>query len=415
MTYQDCFKPIRRPGLKAGAFVALALAATAAHAADRVVRATLLDGRTVAGVFERIERQTIHLVIDGESEALALDDICDLDFGGARRSAAITNACQVQLAGGGLIAGSVGVAADGGLLLRSPLLGELTIPFDRTATVRFNVADASEQAAEALFAERAADRLRAQDVLITRGESPKALRGTLVEFGPSASRFIYNDRERTLQTDKILGVILADTGASPPRDHNARIVLTNDQSLRCRITGSTDDALIVDAGFAKPVAAPLGGIIRIELESSRVAYLSDMSIASRKHNGLVQANRTIRLDRNVANQPMRLDGHVYAKGVGMQAGGEIVYDLDEAYESLAATIGIDDQAGGAGSVVFRVLIDGEEVLKKRLNSRDEPIDVKAPLAGARRVTLIAEDAGDTDVADWADWASVRLIRPKSSS
>jgi len=415
MTHQDRFKPIRRPGLMAGAFVALALAATAAHAADRVVRATLLDGRSVAGVLERIERQTIHLVVDGESEALALDDVSALDFGGARRGAVIADACRVQLAGGGLISGNVGVAADGGLLLRSPLLGELTIPFDRAATVRFNVTGGNDQAAEALFAERAADRLRAQDVLITRGESPKALRGTLVDFGPSASRFIYNDRERTLQTDKILGVILADTGASPPRDHNTRIVLTNDQSLRCRITGSTDDALNVDAGFAKPVAVPLGGIIRIELESSRVNYLSDMSITSRNHSGLVHTDRTMRMDRNVANQPMRLNGHVHAKGIGMQAGGEIVYDLDEAYESLAATIGIDDQAGDAGSVVFRVLVDGEEVLKKRLNSRDEPIDIVAPLAGARRVTLIAEDAGDTDVADWADWASIRLIRPKSSS
>lgn len=415
MTFQNRFRPIRRPGLRVGVFAALAFAVTAAQGADCVVRVTLLDGSSVAGVFERIERQSIYLIVEGESEALALDDINDLDFGGTRRGAATTNACQVQLAGGGSIAGSVGAAADGGLLLRSPLLGELTIPFDRAATVRFNVTDANEQAAEALFTERAADRLRAQDVLITRDESPKALRGTLVEFGPSASRFVYNDRERTLQTDKILGVVLADTGAGAPRDHNARIVLTHDQSLRCRITASTDDALIVDAGFAKPVTVPLGGIVRIELESSRVAYLSDMSFASRKYAGVVQSDRTIRMDRSVANQTMRLDGQVYAKGVGMQAGGEIVYDLDEAYESLAATIGIDDEAGDAGSVVFRVLIDGEEVIAKRLNARDKPVDIVAPLAGARRVTLIADDAGDTDVADWADWALIRLIRPKSSS
>lgn len=404
-----------RFNLTVGVIFAMAPLVAAAHGADRFVRATLLDGSAVAGVFESVERQSIHLRVKGDLQTLSLDDINSLDFGGTSRGAGNTGNCRVHLAGGGLIFGTVGVAADSDVLLRSPLLGELMIPFDRTAAVRFNVDDAGESAAETLFEQRAADRLRAQDVLITRGENPKALRGTLIEFGPTASRFVYNDRERSVQTDKILGIVLADAGGSAPQDHNARIILTGDQWLGCRLTDSTDDSLIVDAGFAAPVVVPLHGIVRIELESSRVTYLSDLSITSRRHDGVVQTNRPIRMDRSVANQPMRLDGQVYTKGLGMQADSEIIYDLDVEYESLAATIGIDDAAGSAGSVTFRVLIDGKEAVSQLLTARDKPIDVVAPLTGARRVTLIADHAGDTDIADWADWGSIRLIRPKSSS
>ena len=99
------------------------------------------------------------------------------------------------------------------------------------------------------------------------------------------------------------------------------------------------------------------------------------------------------------------------KGIGMHSRSQITYTLDGTHRWLDGVVGIDDEAKGQGSVVFRVETDG----KVRFNSGllrgiDAPVKLgRISIQGARRLTLIVEFADRGDILDHADWGDVRLV------
>lgn len=390
------------------------LTVTRPAAAESRVRITLLDGAQLTGELNEIARQSVHIDVNGESKSIAVDDISRIEFGDGRRAAVIPGDCEVLMPEGGRLVGSLGVGDPGRLMLRTSKLGPLMIPLERVAAIRLIVDDSAPVAAK-IFEERLADPLAARDVLVTRGDDPKALRGSLIEIGPGVSRFTYNNRERSLQTQKIKGIVLARGVRQDDSSQNATVALAGNQRLRCRLVQGGQDGLVVDAGFDKPVTIPIQHIIHIEIESLRVTYLSDLSITTSRHQGIVHRSRAVRLDRNVANQPIRLGGRIHNKGLGMQSDTEVSFDLDGLYETFAATVGIDDAVAPRGRATFVVTVDGQARFSETISGGDGTLDLKVPVHGATGLSLRVEHAGDGDVADWTDWGSARLIRAKSSS
>ena len=63
-------------------------------------------------------------------------------------------------------------------------------------------------------------------------------------------------------------------------------------------------------------------------------------------------------------RPITLNGVTSAKGLGVHATSTVTYPLGGTYRSFLANVGVDDECGGAGTVVFEVLVDGA----KRFNS-----------------------------------------------
>jgi hypothetical protein len=120
--------------------------------------------------------------------------------------------------------------------------------------------------------------------------------------------------------------------------------------------------------------------------------------------GKVQRNRSI------MQKPITLDGKVFYRGLGAHALSHIVYALPPGYGAFVATIGKDQEVSG-GSVVFVVLLDSREVFRSGIFRNDTPSqEITVPLAKARELVLIVEDAADGVGADHADWADARLLK-----
>jgi hypothetical protein len=117
-----------------------------------------------------------------------------------------------------------------------------------------------------------------------------------------------------------------------------------------------------------------------------------------------------RRNRSIQELPMMLAGRLFHRGIGAHANSRIVFPLPPGHRLLAATIGKDQEVSG-GSVVFVVEVDGLEVFRSAVFRNDTPPqEVTLPIAGAQRLALIVEDAGDGIAADHADWAEARLLR-----
>lgn len=109
-------------------------------------------------------------------------------------------------------------------------------------------------------------------------------------------------------------------------------------------------------------------------------------------------------DRSVSNKPLSLKGKEY-KGVGTHAESKMIINLAGKAKSFTALVGVDDNAGGPGTVVFKITGDGKELYNSGLLKMGEgPKKVDVSLKGVKKLLLEALNGGDGNKYDHADWA-----------
>jgi hypothetical protein len=107
-------------------------------------------------------------------------------------------------------------------------------------------------------------------------------------------------------------------------------------------------------------------------------------------------------------RPLKLNGTTYTKGLGVHAYSD-VYFVVTGCSRFQAAVGVDDEVGSNGSVVFSVLTDGTQRFNSGLMtgaSATQLVDI--PLAGVTALQLMVTDGGDGANYDHADWADARL-------
>jgi hypothetical protein len=107
--------------------------------------------------------------------------------------------------------------------------------------------------------------------------------------------------------------------------------------------------------------------------------------------------------------PLRIGSQPFAKGLGHHANGRLTVWLDGDYATFEAQVGLQPLGSIAGSVVFRVLVDNKVAFDSGvMREADGPKPIHLSVAGARELTLEANDAGDGINCDMANWAEARL-------
>ena len=88
-------------------------------------------------------------------------------------------------------------------------------------------------------------------------------------------------------------------------------------------------------------------------------YVSDLVVVSQSNGwGPVERDRSNGEAGAGDGGPLTIGGVVYAKGLGVHAVSDVVYAVPSGCTSFTAQVGVDDEVGGNGSVVFEVWADG---------------------------------------------------------
>jgi len=120
--------------------------------------------------------------------------------------------------------------------------------------------------------------------------------------------------------------------------------------------------------------------------------------------GRPQVNRSIR------EKPLAIGGQTFAQGVGTHARSALWLELAGGTERFLASVGVDDAAGGPGSVVFKIYGDGRKLWDSGLMKPGQPPrPVDVDLRGVQTLLLLVADGGDGINYDHADWAEARFI------
>jgi hypothetical protein len=98
-------------------------------------------------------------------------------------------------------------------------------------------------------------------------------------------------------------------------------------------------------------------------------------------------------------------GVPYPKGLGTNAASDVALYLGGRCSRLTADVGVDDETGGAGTVTFSVLADGERLLAtETVRGRQTAVPIDVDITGAQVVDLVVGDADDGNGSDHGDWA-----------
>ena len=111
---------------------------------------------------------------------------------------------------------------------------------------------------------------------------------------------------------------------------------------------------------------------------------------------------------------LTLRGFSYAKGLGAYAPSTIEFRPDAGCSNFTADIGVDDEVGNRGSVIFQVWGDGHKVYESGvMTGSDATRNVTLNITGVRslRLELVAVDATTYDSADWANAQVTCAPRP----
>ena len=110
-----------------------------------------------------------------------------------------------------------------------------------------------------------------------------------------------------------------------------------------------------------------------------------------------------RAGKSVSGNPLTVGGTVYTHGVGTHAPSICKIATGGNARAFAAMVGVDDETDGNGTVVFRVLGDGQVLAEVAAKGGEAAQPIQADLTGVKKVVLEVTDGGDDNYYDHADW------------
>lgn len=141
------------------------------------------------------------------------------------------------------------------------------------------------------------------------------------------------------------------------------------------------------------------------------------------HGGVARysgATQPPQVDRSNLGKALKINRSTYTHGLGVHAPCEVVYEIRPEFQRFVGLAGADenvvDISNGSNlaqfpSIVFKVLIDGQEAAASpvmRIKTAAWHFNVPIP-TGAKRLSLIAMDAGNGSREDFADWADAGFV------
>ncbi|PFV39489.1 NPCBM/NEW2 domain-containing protein [Bacillus cereus] len=136
------------------------------------------------------------------------------------------------------------------------------------------------------------------------------------------------------------------------------------------------------------------------------SYISDLDAISTKTSW-----KQVQIDKSVYDRTLTLEGVQYLKGIGAHADSEIVYNLNGQYSRFTSNVGVDDEVGPNGSVVFQVFADNIKVYDSEVMTGNTPTKyIDVDITGKKQLKLVVTNSGDGINNDHADWADTKLFK-----
>ncbi len=400
---------------------------------------TTLDGHRYSGQLDAVNQQQI--VLSGEDKkpvAIPLADTMELRLTSNGSDTKTSDALRVVLVDKSTVpAGTISADATT-IRLTSELLGKLEIPRANVRAVLLQALKPDWTLQWDAFVERTSEK----DMLIVEkrdGLGLDFLSGVVSTVTEEAVPFLLDGNEIPVPRQRVVGVVFGNIDESAARlSSGLSMKLIDGTVLRGRQLTMDNLTFRVEAGWGGSLQIPVSNVQSIDFSSGRLHYLSDLEPINEQYLGLDPAgkewgqlfdeDRTTRTglssqwrmsrDRfpNSGRPPLTLRGQRYQKGLCIFPSAKIEYALDGNYSSLKAIVGVDDdvafnqQKGAPDTVVeLKVLADGEQVFRRLIAAREEPVLLDLNLSNVNTLSIVVDFGDGSSMCDYLDLADARLV------
>ncbi|UQN09608.1 NPCBM/NEW2 domain-containing protein [Deinococcus sp. QL22] len=156
-------------------------------------------------------------------------------------------------------------------------------------------------------------------------------------------------------------------------------------------------------------SAPTTDLSGLSLTAGTNNLYHEPILSARNAWGPIELNRSNGEQAAGDGKTLTLNGQQYARGFGTHAGSELRFSLkgsDATCTNFTAQIGVDDEVGSQGSVVFQVLLDGVKTYDSgTMTGTSASKTVNLDVTGKQDLRLVVTDAGDGINFDHANWVN----------
>jgi hypothetical protein len=148
-------------------------------------------------------------------------------------------------------------------------------------------------------------------------------------------------------------------------------------------------------------------VARLDYNINKLNFLSDLEpsrVVERSGSGLITRYRR---DRNLDNDPIRIHGKAYPKGLSLHAYTELEYNLDGKYKDFSAVIGVDDQVAGTSKAQVTVECDGAKVFSQEID-RKTVKKLTVRVKDVSKLVLIVSSKNLLDLHDHVTFADAKV-------
>jgi hypothetical protein len=240
--------------------------------------------------------------------------------------------------------------------------------------------------------------------------------GTLAAIDDkSVDMSVGRNKSTRLERGSVACIALSTELARRPRLKHpfGRLILTN--GSRLTLTSARSDGQVLNGKtlFGETVQVSVEQIAALYVYGDRTTYLSELKPVKYEQTPYLDISWPYRIDANVVDEPIRVGGSTYEKGIGMHSESRLTYTLPADYQWFEAWVGLDDHTGKDGSVAIAVLLDSKPQrlgLEEELTASNSPCAIRIKVVGARELTLVVKFGRHGDVQDHVDWADARLVK-----
>ncbi len=408
-TRPDClFHPRAAPGLLAIVLV-LAAGLSRTDAADSsdvasepVYTGLTVDGRTVSGRIAALSADRITLAgAEGSREEVPFRSLVKLGRPTGTAPETAEGSHLLFPDGDRLRRVIVGATTETTLDVQShSALGKLTVPLDSVLGLVLTAPSESE-AFDQLW-----DRVRSEPrstevVWLANGDR---MTGGFLGMDDRAIKLQVDGKAVEIDRTGVVGLGFDPAVVSYPRPPSDFLEVTLSDGSRLGVTGAKLEKgqIVATTRFGQSIRFPIGDLVRLDPRTDAVAYLSERKVDGENYVAFLGPTRPFRVDRTVDGRHFQLGGQVYERGLGTQSRTLLAYKLKPGDRRFQALVGVDDRAGPLGSVVFRVLTDGQpQVATPPMTSRDTPRALDIDVSKAK--LLDSSSRNSATVATFAIW------------
>ncbi len=367
-----------------------------------------LSGKNVSGKLQRIDADAIVIETDGGAVSTPLSQALLLDLRPARVVPGSVKYSEVRLLDDTELRATQ-VRYSGKEVELTLLSGEtLKLPL---ATVASVLRDAHDPGIRKQFRNALQGKARSDRIVIFKDGELNTIEGTLGEVAADGKSIEFKrDGSAPIKArfDLLHGLVFLRTDV-PADSAICKVIDQEGDTLmasKLRYDGATL-TVTTPAGLSLPLKGEV--LARLDFNLGRLTYLSDLEPTKLNDSPFFGGFLTFRKDVNQDGRPIVLLDKSFSKGITLEGGDAVEYNLGGKYKDFKAYLGADVRSaeGALGKTTVTIYCDGQ----KRLSETVSPAELRPIAVNVKDVTtlrIVVEGPNFTGLSAYATLADARI-------